>query len=149
MTATQNDAVKEIMAREVALMEAKNHPDFVKNPRRILEFYDTEAVRLFDLHKMVLNGSEVGDMFAEVSPTFIGAATIHQVKAEAEGNIAFSSLIEKYVGHLRDSDEAVTLVFRMTHGWKKIDGKWLIVHEHWSFPVDEGTGQARIADPLP
>jgi len=141
--------VEEIKAREIALMEAKNHPDFVKNPRRILGFYDNSTVRHFDLHEMQLEGAAVGDMFDAVSPTFIGEATIHDVRVEADGSVGFASLIENYVGHLRDSGEHVSLTFRMTHGWKKIDGQWLIVHEHWSYPVDAATGLARIADPLP
>ena len=144
-----NDPVAEIKAREVELMEAKNHPDFVKNPRRILSFYENKTIRLFDLHEMQLDGEQVGEMFAKVSPGFIGAATIHDVRVEAEGNIGFSSLVESYVGHVRDTGEAVTLNFRMSHGWKKIDGQWLIMQEHWSYPADEKTGLARTADPLP
>ncbi len=146
---TSSSAVAEILARENELMEAKNHPDFVANPTRIMAFYDLGALRHFDLNLMQLEGNQVTEMFAEVSPTFIGAATIHDVRAEAEGNIAFSSLIEVYDGHLRDTGEHITLTFRMTHGWRKIDGQWLIVHEHWSYPVDAATGQARINDPLP
>lgn len=139
----------EILAREVELMEAKNHPDFVANPLRILSFYDTDALRHFDLNAMQLEGKEVGEMFAAVSPTFIGQATIHDVRANAEGSIGFASLIEVYDGHLRDTGDHITLTFRMTHGWRKVDGQWLIVHEHWSYPVDPATGVARINDPLP
>lgn len=143
------DPIAEVQAREIELMEAKNHPDFVANPLRIMSFYDTKALRHFDLHDMQLEGEQVAAMFDEVSPTFIGACQIHDVRVEAEGNLAFSSLIEVYDGHLRDSGEHITLTFRMTHGWKKIDGQWRIVHEHWSYPVDAATGQARINDPLP
>lgn len=143
------DPVAEIMARESALMEAKNHPDFERNPTRILEFYDKKLMYLFDLNEMLLEGDQIGEMLNRVSPTFIGKCTIHDVRVQAEGNIGFSSLVENYVGHLRDSGDHVSLTFRMTHGWKKVDNEWLIVHEHWSFPVDAATGQARISDPLP
>lgn len=147
--ASANDAANEILARENALMEAKNHPDFEKNPTRIMHFYDGDAIQLFDLHDMQLEGAAVADMFDRVSPTFIGQCQIHNVRAVAGADVAFSSLVEEYTGHLRDGGDDITLVFRMTHGWKKIDGEWKIVHEHWSFPVDAATGQARIADPLP
>lgn len=36
----------------------------------------------------------------------------------------------------------VPLVFRVTDVYRKINGKWLIVHEHVSFPVDPATGKA-------
>jgi len=147
--ASDSDPVAEIRAREEALVESKNHPGFVEDPCRILEFYNTNSIRLFDLHENWLDGDAVGEMLKVVSPTFIGQASLHDVRIEASGDVGFSYLIESYVGHLRDSGEAVTLNFRQTHGWKKIDGKWLIVHEHWSFPVDAATGQARTTDPLP
>lgn len=147
--APEHDAAAEILARENALMEAKNDPDFIPNPTRIMTFYDADAIQLFDLHEMQLEGAAVPAMFNVVSPTFIGQCQIHNVRVTASEDVAFSSLIEVYTGHLRDSGDEVTLVFRMTHGWKKIAGEWLIVHEHWSFPVDPATGQARIADPLP
>lgn len=144
-----NNPTAEILAREVELMEAKNHPDFVANPTRIMSFYDIDTLRHFDLNEMQLEGREVSEMFAEVSPTFIGAAAIHDVRAFAEGSVGFSSLVEVYDGHLRDTGDHITLTFRMTHGWRKVDGQWLITHEHWSYPVDPATGLARINDPLP
>ena len=38
--------------------------------------------------------------------------------------------------------KAFTLVFRFTDVLRKMNGKWLIVHEHLSFPVDPETGKA-------
>jgi uncharacterized protein (TIGR02246 family) len=37
---------------------------------------------------------------------------------------------------------AVNLLDRTTDVWQKIDGKWLIIHEHNSVPVDMVTGKA-------
>ena len=36
------------------------------------------------------------------------------------------------------------MTFRLTDRLKKIKGKWLIVHEHGSFPVDLATGKADL-----
>ncbi len=36
------------------------------------------------------------------------------------------------------------LTFRVTDGYKKIHGKWLIAHEHVSVPVDLETGKADL-----
>ncbi len=146
---SSGDPVAEILARENELMEAKNRAGFLVNPRSILSFYDSKAIRLFDLHSMQLVGDAVGDMFAAVSPEFIGEARINNVEVVAGEDVAFSSLIEVYSGYLRETREDVTLTFRMTHGWRKVDGQWVIVHEHWSYPVDAATGVARTNDPLP
>ncbi len=59
----------------------------------------------------------------------------------AAGTVGFSRNIETWV--LTDKDRnRVKLVFRVTDVWRKINGKWLIVHEHVSFPVDAVTGKA-------
>jgi len=36
------------------------------------------------------------------------------------------------------------LTVRVTDVYRKIDGKWLIVHEHVSVPVDIKTGQGDL-----
>lgn len=36
------------------------------------------------------------------------------------------------------------LTYRATDIWRKIDGRWLTVHEHASFPVDPSSGQADL-----
>jgi ketosteroid isomerase-like protein len=46
---------------------------------------------------------------------------------------------------MTDKDgKAAHLVVRSTDVWRKINGKWLIVQEHNSFPVDLTTGQADL-----
>jgi len=37
-----------------------------------------------------------------------------------------------------------TWVFRLTDVFRKLNGKWLIVHEHASWPVDPATGKADL-----
>ena len=39
---------------------------------------------------------------------------------------------------------SVKMVFRVTDVYRKINGKWLIVHEHISWPVDPATGKADL-----
>jgi uncharacterized protein (TIGR02246 family) len=59
------------------------------------------------------------------------------------GSVAYT----RYVidGTMTDKDgKAERLVVRSTDVWRKINGKWLIVQEHNSFPVDLTTGQADL-----
>lgn len=42
------------------------------------------------------------------------------------------------------SGKKMDYTVRVTDGFKKINGKWLIVHTHISFPVDMQTGKADI-----
>jgi uncharacterized protein (TIGR02246 family) len=53
----------------------------------------------------------------------------------ADGKVGFGHRIDHVA--LNDKDGKTThLVVRVTHGYRKMDGKWLIVHEHASVPVD-------------
>jgi len=53
----------------------------------------------------------------------------------ADGKVGFGHRIDHLA--LNDKDGKTThYVVRVTHGYRKMDGKWLIVHEHASVPVD-------------
>jgi ketosteroid isomerase-like protein len=59
----------------------------------------------------------------------------------ASGVLVYSHRIDTWT--LTDkAGKRVTLVFRVTDVYRKINGMWLIVHEHISFPVDPTTGKA-------
>lgn len=58
-----------------------------------------------------------------------------------EGNIAFSHSIQHVTGTSTQGD-AVDRTVRVTDCYCKIDGNWLIVHEHISMPVNLATGKA-------
>ena len=57
------------------------------------------------------------------------------------GTLGFAHGIDSWV--ITDKDgKRLKLVFRWTDVLRKINGKWLVVHEHVSFPVDAATGKA-------
>ena len=58
-----------------------------------------------------------------------------------EGNIAYSYEFDTWSATGTDGKK-ISFKARETYIYKKIDGKWLIVHEHCSVPVDVVTGQA-------
>lgn len=63
---------------------------------------------------------------------------ISDLDITADGKIAFAH----YTSHMTTTDKSgakVEMVMRSTDGLKKIKGKWLIVHEHNSVPVDLAT----------
>jgi len=60
------------------------------------------------------------------------------------GNLAYGHSIQ----HISGTDkkgEKVDVTVRVTDVYRKSKGKWLIVHEHVSVPVDLDTGKADIA----
>ena len=62
-------------------------------------------------------------------------------KVETEGNLAYGHGIFRTTGQDKDG-KPLDLTVRVTDVYKKINGKWLVVHEHVSWPVDLATGQA-------
>lgn len=63
---------------------------------------------------------------------------LHVVTADS---LAYAHSIGTFV--LTDkSGKQLTWVFRLTDVFRKINGRWLIVHEHASWPVDPMTGKA-------
>lgn len=79
------------------------------------------------------------DLFAAMS----GPATnsISEMDITVVGPVAYTHWIED--GTMTDKDgKSMAVVVRTTDVLRKKNGKWLIVQEHNSFPVDLATGQA-------
>ena len=67
-----------------------------------------------------------------------GVFDIHELHVFAGNDVAFA------FGRLQCSDKTnsnnyTPLDFRLTMGLKKIDGKWMVLHEHHSIPSEQGT----------
>ena len=59
------------------------------------------------------------------------------------GGVAYVLGIHHVTGIMKGGKK-VDYAVRVTDGFKKINGKWLIAHTHVSFPVDMRTGKADI-----
>jgi uncharacterized protein (TIGR02246 family) len=66
-----------------------------------------------------------------------------QLRVSAAGTMAYAHSIGTFVLTDKGGRKA-TWVFRLTDVFRKLDGKWLIVHEHVSWPVDPATGKADL-----
>ena len=59
------------------------------------------------------------------------------------GDVGFIHALERVSGKLKDGTQS-DIWLRATSGVQKINGKWLIVHDHISVPIDFGTGKALL-----
>ena len=57
-------------------------------------------------------------------------------------DVAFIYSLERVSGTLKSNGQHSDLWIRASSGLRKIDGKWLIVHDHISDPADLATGKA-------
>jgi len=70
-------------------------------------------------------------------------AEISDVDITAGVDVAYVSSVHHVTGTMKGGTKTDYTV-RVTDGFKKVDGKWLIAHTHVSFPVDMRTGQADL-----
>jgi ketosteroid isomerase-like protein len=81
---------------------------------------------------------------------FLGAyagalhAEVTDWKTETEGNLAYGHGIFRTTGKDKDG-MPLDLTLRVTDVYRKVNGKWLVVHEHVSWPVDLATGKADLS----
>jgi len=67
--------------------------------------------------------------------------TITNLEITADGSLGFSHSIQQITG-TDTQGHPVDRTVRVTDGYRKIGGKWLIVQEYISVPVDVATGKA-------
>jgi uncharacterized protein (TIGR02246 family) len=68
---------------------------------------------------------------------------LSDLRITADRRLGFSHSIQHVV--LTDKDgNKLDFTVRVTDGYRKVNGKWLVVHEHVSVPVDLATAKADI-----
>lgn len=60
------------------------------------------------------------------------------------GDVAFARSFNRLSGTLQNGTRTNGFWVRATYCFRKIDGNWLIVHDHASAPLDPGSGQALL-----
>jgi ketosteroid isomerase-like protein len=70
-------------------------------------------------------------------------AEIADLKITPGNNLAFGHSIQHFSG-TDHSGKNIDWTLRVTDCYKKVNGKWLIVHEHYSVPVDLTTAKADL-----
>lgn len=75
------------------------------------------------------------------------AVEYRDMRIFSDGNVGFIHALERMSGKLKDGQKSDIWV-RATSGLQKINGRWFIVHDHISVPMDFQTGKA-VADLKP
>jgi ketosteroid isomerase-like protein len=116
-----------------------------KNIDQVLSYYaDSPNLVLFDVvPPLEYKGpaavrKDFENFFAEY-PKFHFELT--DLRVFNDGRIGFAHYIEHFTGTAKDGKKA-DITWRVTDGLEKTDGKWKIVHEHISLPVDLDSGRA-------
>ena len=70
----------------------------------------------------------------------------HDLQVTAAGDIGFCSFVYRVTGTLNAGDD-IDMWVRATLGCRRVDGRWLVTHDHESVPFDPETGQALTSLP--
>ena len=70
-------------------------------------------------------------------------AEVSEWKTETGGNLAVGRGFFRVTGPDKDG-KPTDITVRFTDVFRKINGKWLVIHEHVSWPVDLATGKADL-----
>jgi len=68
---------------------------------------------------------------------------IRELQLRWSGGLAMTNNLERFTGTLKGGQRSEIWV-RVTDFYEKKDGKWRIIHEHVSVPIDFTTGKAAL-----
>jgi ketosteroid isomerase-like protein len=144
-TSGGNKDEQEIRALEdrfAAAVRAKDVDSIMKNyaPGAALFVFDVTPPRQyvgFDAYK-----KDWQDFFAAF-PGPVDKFEVQDLTIETDSKLAYSHSIQPLVVTSKDGSK-FSLTVRVTDGYRKINGKWLITQEHVSVPVDLETGKADL-----
>jgi len=117
-----------------------------KDINTIMSFYiPDESLVAFDAFppRQYVGAAAYRKDYEDFFATFPGPAKseARDIHIETAGTLGFSHGIDRWVVTGKDG-QPLEIVFRFTDVLRKINGKWLIIHEHLSVPVDPVTGKA-------
>jgi ketosteroid isomerase-like protein len=70
---------------------------------------------------------------------------VTQLEITTDGDVAFATSIDCLTATPKGMTESFSLWFRVTLGLRRIDGRWLVTHEHQSVPFEmDGSFRASI-----
>jgi uncharacterized protein (TIGR02246 family) len=69
---------------------------------------------------------------------------VQDVEVAVDGDVGFVSFLYHVSGVMADAT-AVDMWVRASLGLRRVDGRWLIVHDHESVPFDPASGQALLS----
>jgi uncharacterized protein (TIGR02246 family) len=135
--ATDEAQIRELVDNWVKAVRAKDINE-------LMSFYP-EDILLFDImppleHRGVLAHRK---NWEACFPYFPGSIDyeIRNLSITAGSDVAFSSSLNRMSGTMTNGEE-VNFWMRATVCYKKIDGKWMVVHEHVSVPIDMESNKA-------
>jgi uncharacterized protein (TIGR02246 family) len=136
--ADAREDIKALEDRFIAAVKAKDLDAIMKVyiPDQTLFVFDVEPPRQY------VGAAAYRKDWQAFLDSFNGAITFELTDLDitTDDNLAYSHSIQRVAGTDKRG-EKLDLTVRVTDVYKKINGNWLVIHEHVSVPVDLDTGK--------
>jgi len=135
------DEIRQVVSARAAAVAAKDAKAMVA--------HNAPATIVYSLApplRQPSGGRDVGEVEQWLA-TFQGPMSmeVRDLAVTAEGSVAFCTSLNCLTATPVGMAESFSLWFRVTLGLRKIDGRWLVVHEHQSVPFAmDGTFRASV-----
>jgi len=136
----KSSSKEEIETLEKGLIDAGNR----SKVDEIMSYYDpSDKLLVFDIvpPREYRGAAAWRKHLQDLAPDFTGVTELIDLEVHADGHLAFASSIQHFVGKTKDG-KPIDITTRVTDCLQKQDGKWTIVHQHISAPIDLATGKA-------
>lgn len=144
LNAAYADDQADIKALEQRYVSAVNAKDI----KAIMACYvPDESLVVFDVvpPRQYVGAKAYQKDWEELFAAYPGPADMEmsELSVMTEGSLGYGHNIQKST--LTDKEgKKMPLLLRVSNGYRKVNGKWLISHEHVSVPVDLATGKADL-----
>ena len=126
------------------LEAAFNSDQFLRDPKVALPFFDVPDMRLFDIMlPEEFRGADFRKHFISASLDYPEKVHFLEMDIHTDGRLAIVSYIQRVIGKKKDGPDFDVRV-PTTDGLEKSGGRWQIIHEHVSLPVDDATNVALL-----
>ena len=136
--ADAREDIKALEDRFIAAVKAKDLDAIMKVyiPDQTLFVFDVEPPRQY------VGAAAYRKDWQAFLDSFNGAITFELTDLDiaTDDNLAYSHSIQRVAGTDKQGKK-LDLTVRVTDVYKKINGNWLVIHEHVSVPVDLDTGK--------
>jgi len=117
-----------------------------------MQYYDPgDEVSLFDMSGPPREYDGQKAIHADLEKGFAGLKDLKvhflELKVDTDGQFGYARSIQHFTAKTADG-KPVDVTFRQTDVLRKVDGKWKIVHQHISVPIDMKTGKGEMSSAM-
>ncbi|MBM3105124.1 SgcJ/EcaC family oxidoreductase [Pseudomonas sp. P66] len=138
MSSTAENEVRQLIERWIPAVRARDIPAITAPYAEDIVAFDAvkelqfKGKAAYRAHWQACMEHCPGDMIFEME----------QLQVHASADLAFAHWLNRCGPASDESGEDKSCYMRVSAGYKRIDGQWMVVHEHWSAPFDMETGAA-------